>query len=178
MSYSPETLNSGQNWWFIVPRDLEIWWTTLKSNRAPLLYYIKRCASFESHGWIQSGVTVRKCSIRVDIGNFLSRVTLKFDNWPWKTIAHLSYHGGTTEEGNCSYLLPRAAAVGSNGTNKGQIRKGRVDKIVRFLVYSMDVTISLLSANTGILMCLVREKWQFKVFTGKEVTPRHEEGNS
>ena len=82
-------LNSGQNRQFFVPRDLEIWWMTLENNRAPLLYYIKLCASFRSHGWIQDGVTVRKCSIRVKIGNFLSCVTLKFDGWPWKTIGHL-----------------------------------------------------------------------------------------
>ena len=30
--------------------DLEIWWMTLENNRAPLLYYIKFCASFQSHG--------------------------------------------------------------------------------------------------------------------------------
>ena len=52
---------------------------TLKSNRATLLYYIKLCASFQSHGWIQTGGTVRKSSIRIKIGNFLSRVTLEFD---------------------------------------------------------------------------------------------------
>ena len=105
----------------------------------------------------------------------------------WVTVARyimasewsiLSSHGGTTEDGNCSNLLPRAATAGSNGTNKGQIRKVPVDKIVRFLVCNMDVTISLLSANTGILMCLVRVISQFKVFTGKEVAPLHEEGNS
>ena len=33
-AYSPETLNSGQNGCFLVPRDLEIWWTTLVNNRA------------------------------------------------------------------------------------------------------------------------------------------------
>ena len=87
-------------------------------------------------------------------------------------------HGGTTEEGNCSYLLPRAAAAGSNGTNKGQIHKVPVDEIARFLVYRMDVTRYQLTANTGIPVCLVRTIWQFKVFTGKEVTPLHEEGNS
>ena len=75
---------------FFVLRDLEIW-MTLKNNRAPLLYYIKLCASFQSYGWIQTGVTVRKRSIRIKIGNFLSRVTLKFDKWPWKSIGHLSY---------------------------------------------------------------------------------------
>ena len=76
---------------FFTPRDLEIWWMTSKNNRAPRLYYIKLCASFQSHGWIQTGVTVRKRSIWVQIGNFLSCVTLKFDRWPWKTIGHLFY---------------------------------------------------------------------------------------
>ena len=71
--------------------DLEIWQMTLKNNRAPLLYYVKLCASFQSHEWTQSGVTVRKRSIRVKIGNFLSRATLKINGWPWKTIEHLSY---------------------------------------------------------------------------------------
>ena len=144
-SYNPETLNSGQNWCIFVPRDLETWGMTSKNDRAPLLYYIKLCVSFQSHGWIQTGVTVRKrtiqfkignffvlrdleswqmtlknnrapllycinlCAslkshvwiqtgvtvrkrpIRVEIGNFLSRVTLTFDRWPWKSIGHLSH---------------------------------------------------------------------------------------
>ena len=60
---------------FFVPCDLEIWWMTLENNRAPLPYYIKLCASFQSHGWIQTGVTVWKHSIWVKISNFLSRVT-------------------------------------------------------------------------------------------------------
>ena len=64
---------------------------TLKNNRAPLLYCIKLCASFQIHQWIQIRVTVRKRSIWVKIGNLLSRVTLKFDGWPWKTIGHLFY---------------------------------------------------------------------------------------
>ena len=89
-SYSPETLNSGQNWRFFVPCDLEIWRMTLKNNRAPLLCYFKLCASFCSHWWIQPGVAVWKRSIRVKISNFLSSVTLKFDGSPWKTIGHLS----------------------------------------------------------------------------------------
>ena len=63
----------------------------LENNRAPLLCYIKLCASFQSHQWIKTGVTVQKCSIWVKIGNFLSRVTLKFDRWPWKTLGHLFY---------------------------------------------------------------------------------------
>ena len=51
-----------------------------------LLCYFKLCASFHSHQWNQTGVTVQKCPIRVKIDDFLSRVTLKFDRWPWKTI--------------------------------------------------------------------------------------------
>ena len=30
-------------------------------------------------------------SIPVKIGDFLSRINLKFDGWPWKTIGHLFY---------------------------------------------------------------------------------------
>ena len=71
------------------PCDLEIWWMTLENKRAPLLYYIKLCASFQNHGWIQTGATVRKRSIQVKISNFLSRVTLKFYEWPWKSRAPL-----------------------------------------------------------------------------------------
>ena len=64
---------------------------TLKNNRATLLCCFKLCASFDSHWSIQTKVTARKRSIRVKIGDFLSRVTLKFDGWPWKTIGYLFY---------------------------------------------------------------------------------------
>ena len=76
---------------FFVPCDLEIWWMTLKNNRAPLVYYIKLCESFRSHLWIQTWVTDWKRSIHVKICDFLSCVTLKFDIWPWKTIGHFFY---------------------------------------------------------------------------------------
>ena len=71
--------------------DLEIWCMTSKNNRAPLLYYTKLCVSFQIHRWIQTEVTLRKRSIWVEIGDFLSIVTLKFDGWPGKTIVHLFY---------------------------------------------------------------------------------------
>ena len=76
---------------FFVPCDLEIWSMTLKNNRAHFLCYIKLCASFQNHRWIQTGVTVRKCPTWVKISDFLSLVTLEFDGWPWKTIGHLFY---------------------------------------------------------------------------------------
>ena len=78
-SNSLETLNSGQNWQFFVPCDLEIWWMTLKNNRAPLLCCFKLCASFHSHHWIQTGGTVRKRPIWVKIGDFF--VPLWPRNW-------------------------------------------------------------------------------------------------
>ena len=90
-SYSPETPNLGQIRWFLEPCDLAIWRMTLKNNRAPLLCYFKLCASFHSHWWIQTGFTVQKRSIVVEIDDMLSCVTSKFDGWPWKTIGHLFY---------------------------------------------------------------------------------------
>ena len=82
-------LELDSNRWFFSPCGLEIWWMTSKNYRAPLLHYIKLCASSQTPRWIKTGVTVRKRSIRVKIGDFLSCVTLKFDGWPWKTIGHL-----------------------------------------------------------------------------------------
>ena len=111
LSHSPGTLNWGQYWWFFVQCDLEIGWKTLKNNMAPLLYYVRLCASFQRHGCIWNGVTVQKHSIWVNkanlrdliaatglvisnwiqIVNFSARVTVKFDGWPCKTIGHLFY---------------------------------------------------------------------------------------
>ena len=79
----------------------------------------------------------------------------------------------STCQKNCNTIDLRGAQV-----NKGQIHKFPEDEIARFLVYKMDVTGSQLSANTGIPGCLVREISRFNIFTGKEVTPLHEEGNS
>ena len=73
------------------PCDVKIWQMTLKNNRAPLLCYFKLCTSFRSHWWIQTGVTARRCSIWSKSTIFLSRVSLKFDGWPRKTIGHLFY---------------------------------------------------------------------------------------
>ena len=70
---------------------LWIWCMTSKNDRAPLLYYIKLCVSFQIHRWIETEFTVRKRSIWGKISDFLSRVTLKFHGWPWKTIGHLFY---------------------------------------------------------------------------------------
>ena len=75
-SYSPEMLNLSQNRQFFVPCDLEIWWRTSKNNRAHFFF---------------TKVTVRKRLILVKISDISSRMTLKFDVWPWKTKGQLFY---------------------------------------------------------------------------------------
>ena len=91
LELQPGNAQFGQKLAFFVPYDLENWQMTLKNNRIPLPYYNKLCAAFQSHWYIQTGVTVWKQSIRVKIGDFLSRVSLKFGEWPWITILHLFY---------------------------------------------------------------------------------------
>ena len=70
LAYSPETPNLGQNRWCFVPCDLEIWRMTLENDRASLLCCFKLCATFHSHWWIQTGVTVRKRPFRVKFDDF------------------------------------------------------------------------------------------------------------
>ena len=66
----------------------------LENNRAPFLYYIKLCASFQSHGWIQTGASPDTFNWGQN-RRFVSRVTLTFDVWTWKSIGHLSYDAST-----------------------------------------------------------------------------------
>ena len=73
------------------PCDLEMWRMTMQNKRAPLLCYFKLCASFRSHWWIETWVTVRKRPMWVKFDDFQSRATLKFDGWACKTIGHLFY---------------------------------------------------------------------------------------
>ena len=51
---------------------------TLKNNRASLLCYFTLCASFRTHWWIQTGVTVQKRPIWVKFGHLVIwRMTFK-----------------------------------------------------------------------------------------------------
>ena len=61
---------------FFGVHDLQIWWMTSQNNRAPVLCYVKLCALFQSHQWIQTGVTVRKHWIQVKIDDLFCPV------WP------------------------------------------------------------------------------------------------
>ena len=59
-----------------------------EKNKANLIYLTQ--IGFKS-SIFQLKLTVQKRSIRIKIGDLLSRVTLKFNGWPWKTIGHLFY---------------------------------------------------------------------------------------
>ena len=99
-SYSPETPNLGQIWRFLEPCDLEIWRMTLKNNRAPLLCYLKLCASFRSHWWIQTSYSPETPNLG-QIRRFLEpcdleiwRMTLKNNRAPLlsKIKLYASFH--------------------------------------------------------------------------------------
>ena len=119
---------------------------TLTKNRAPLPYYLKLCASFQSHGWIQTGFTVLRRSIWGKIGTFLSRVTLKFDGWPWKTIGHLSYAA--------SSFLHHFIAIGEF---KLELQSGnaqfRSKSMIFFQPYDFEIWPLTLKNNRAPLLC-------------------------
>ena len=58
-----------------------------KNNRPPLLYYIKLCASFQIHQWIQTGVTVwnTQCG---------SKLMIFCSVWPWNLTDDLEKQKG------------------------------------------------------------------------------------
>ena len=76
---------------FFSPCDLEIWWITSENNRAPFLCCFRPRASFHSHQWIQTGVTVRKCQIWVTIDDFFSPCDLEIWQMTLKKLGHLFY---------------------------------------------------------------------------------------
>ena len=55
---------AGQYRQIIGQYDLEIWQMTSKNYKAPLLCQFKLCTSFHRHPWIETGVRVRKHSVR------------------------------------------------------------------------------------------------------------------
>ena len=64
-------------------------------------------------------------------------------------------------------FFPARPRPDQRGTDTGQMHKAPVDEIAGFFVYRMGETRSHLSANNGILVYLVREICQFKVFAGR-----------
>ena len=63
----------------------------LENNRAPLLYYIKLCVSFQIIGEFKLKLHSGNAQFGSKLAIFLCLVTWKFDRWPWKTIWHLFY---------------------------------------------------------------------------------------
>ena len=86
-SYCPETLNSGQSRGYFVTCDLEIWWITLRNNRAPLLCCFKLWASFHSHGEF----TLKLQSGNAQFGSKSIFVPCEIWRVALKTIGHLFY---------------------------------------------------------------------------------------
>ena len=72
-------------WIFFGLYDPGIWWMTLKIKGYLFYAIFKSCASFHSHRCIQTRVTSWKHQIWVQIRDYLSRVTLKFVRWLWKS---------------------------------------------------------------------------------------------
>ena len=96
-SYSPETVKLG-----VDLCDLDLWpwpfaWTSLLSlvitpENFMMIRWWEHGEQGKSEGFESCDrPIVRKRPIWVKIGYVLSRVTLKFDGWPWKTIGHLSF---------------------------------------------------------------------------------------
>ena len=90
---------------FFSPCDLEIWWMNPKNNRAPLLCYFKLFASFRSHWWIQTGITVLKSLIWVKIYDFFEpcnpeiwRMTFKNNRAPFYATSSFVQHFITIDE--------------------------------------------------------------------------------
>ena len=95
---------------------------TWENNRAPLLYYIKLCASFYTHWWFQISVTVRKLSIRV-------KSTIFLVVWPWNLTDDLQKQQGTSSMLLQALCIISYPLVNSNWSyspetsNLGQIRR-------------------------------------------------------
>ena len=102
---------------FFNPCNLEIWWMTLNNNRAPLLCYLERCASFHSHWRIQAGALIRRNSASakfaaenmrqqdLDPGTILAKL--------WNKIQQCPYRKDTKKRHlqDCSHFLSAAKVI-------------------------------------------------------------------
>ena len=81
---------------------------TFKSNRASPLCCFKLCASFDSHWWIQTGVTVRKRPISVKNRRFFLAVR------PWNLMDDLEKQYGTSSKRHQALCIISSPYVNSN----------------------------------------------------------------
>ena len=107
-------------WWNEYGK-LNTWNINIRSNRYWFYAILREQGKSEGFESCDRPI-VRKRPIWVKIGDVLSRVTLKFDGWPWKTIGHLSFtvssfvqHFIAIGEFNLE-LLSGNAQFGSNST--------------------------------------------------------------
>ena len=83
---SGNSQNLGQNRWFFCP----VWLRNLTDELDKRYFTSSMLLPSFVHHCVATGVTIWKRPIWVKIDDFFSRVTLKFDRWPWRTIGHLS----------------------------------------------------------------------------------------
>ena len=118
----PSNLKLDSNCQFFRPCDREIWWMTLQNNRAPLLCYFKLCASFRTHWWIQTWVTVQKAQSG-------SNLTIFRAVRPWTLTDDLEKQKGTSSmllQALCSISYPLVNSTLSYSPetpNLGQIQR-------------------------------------------------------
>ena len=134
-SYSPETLNSGQNRQFFVPRNLEIWRMILKNNRAPLPCCFKLCVAFHSHWWIQTGVAVRKPPICLKTCHFLAVC-------PWNLTDDLDKQSDTSSKQHQALCIILWLYVNSNRNYGPKTAKWGNDLCDLDLLHGLSMVIS------------------------------------
>ena len=88
-SHSPETLNSSRIWHFLshVTLKFDRWhWKTIGHTVCAILSFVHH---FVAIGEFKLELQSRNAQFGSKSAMFFSRVTLKSDGWPWKTIGHL-----------------------------------------------------------------------------------------
>ena len=108
-NYSLEILSLGHNQQNSVPFDLEIWWITLKNDRAPI--------SFHNNSWIQTGVTVWKCPIWVEINKYFLAV------WTLDSRDDLDKLLGTSPKPHQALCIISSAYMNFNWSYSAEIPK-------------------------------------------------------
>ena len=94
--YSPKTPKSCQSWRFFVTCDREIWHMTLKTmghlfyNTSSIVHHLKASAEFKPESLSGNSQFGSKSVIFCPAWPWR-----EFEEWPWKTIARLSYTLGT-----------------------------------------------------------------------------------
>ena len=153
----------GSKFALFVTCDLEIWQMTFKNNRAPPQCYFKLCASFHSHLWIQSGVTVQKRPIHycdVIMGRIASQIT------SLTIVCSTVYSGADQRKYQSSASLAFVRGIHQwpvNSPHKWPVTRKMFpfDDVImlgqnrRFFIYPCDLEIwwMILKNNRALLLC-------------------------